>query len=70
MTRPIDDPPSYNEMYIEYASRLLDELIIISNSKESIVSKGNALVGYTQLANYNNLANRAKEFLKMMEDNE
>jgi len=67
MTRQPDDPPSYNEMYIKYASGFLTELINIRNGAESIANQGQALDGYAQLANYNDLANRVEEFLETMD---
>ena len=66
MTRPPDDPPSYNEVYIAHASGILEELIKIRDGSESVANQGQALDGYAQLANYNNLADDAKAFLEVM----
>jgi len=66
--RQPDDPPSYNEVYIAYASAFLNDMIRIKNGNESIATQGQALDGYSQLANYNGLAEQVEQFLELAEN--
>jgi len=66
--RQPDDPPSYNEVYIAYASAFLNDMVKIKNASESVSNQGQALDGYSQLANYNGLTEEVEKFLELAEN--